>query len=363
MHTDLNHGDETHTLRIADTQPGTTDRHGEDKRVMCSVVIAVYNESQNIRALHDALRVVAEAERSIDWEFLFVEDGSTDNTFTLLSELHRTDPRVKIVRLSRNYGGHVADTAGLRFASGDAAIIMAGDLQDHPREIPRFLAKWREGFHVVWGVRATRQDSRADRVLSAMFSALIRRIALPNYPKRGTGGFCLLDRKVVDGLNAFPEHNRMVFGLILLSGFRQTQLEYDRLERHAGVSKWSLRRKIRLSIDAIVSFSSVPIRLTSILGIFIAALSFLYAGYLTINTMIYGRAVEGWTTIIVLMLGLGGLQLFVLGMLGEYLWRVSDEVRRRPLFLVQEFTGDFTQLVLRHKFETPNYLPTTGQGE
>ncbi len=344
MHTDLSRSDETRAIQIADTQPGATDRHGEDKRVMCSVVIAVYNESQNIRALHAALCAEAETERSVDWEFLFVEDGSTDNTFALLGELHRTDPRIKIVRLSRNYGGHVADTAGLRFASGDIAIIMAGDLQDHPREIPRFLAKWREGFHVVWGVRASRQDTRADRVLSAMFSALIRRIALPNYPKSGTGGFCLLDRKVVDSLNAFPEHNRMVFGLILLSGFRQTQLEYDRLERHAGVSKWSLRRKIRLSIDAIVSFSSIPIRLASILGIVIAMLSFVYAAYLTLNTLLYGRAVEGWATTIVLMLGLGGLQLFVLGVLGEYLWRVADEVRGRPLFLVQECTGDFPLL-------------------
>jgi glycosyltransferase involved in cell wall biosynthesis len=277
----------------------------------------------------------------LDWEFIFVEDGSTDDTFAVLMELHHADQRVKIVRLSRNHGSHVAATAGLRFASGNAAVIIAGDMQDHPREISRFLVKWREGFHVVWGVRPTRQDRWADRTLSAMFSALIRRIALPNYPKKGTGSFCLLDRKVIDGLNASPEHNRLISSLILLAGFRQTQVEYDRLERHAGVSKWSLRRKINLTIDAIVSFSSVPIRLTSLLGIFIAALSFLYAGYLTIHTLIYGRHVQGWATIIVLMLGLGGLQLFVLGVLGEYLWRVADEVRRRPLFLVQELTGTF----------------------
>ena len=318
--------------------------NGDPKRAMCSVVIPVYNESENLHALHDALRAATDADSSLDWEFLFVEDGSTDNTFALLSDLNRADPRVKVVRLSRNYGPHVADTAGFQFASGDVAVIMPGDLQEHPREIPRFLAKWREGFDVVWGVRVRREDSRADQIFSALFSSLIRRIALPNYPEKSTGGFCLLDRKVIDSINAFPEHNRLNFGLILLAGFRQTGIEYHRLERHAGVSKWSLRGKIKLMIDTVVSFSSVPIRLTSILGIVIAALSFLYAGYLTIDTLINGRAVEGWATIIVLLLGLGGLQLFVLGILGEYLWRVSDEVRGRPLFIVREYAGDFSRL-------------------
>jgi dolichol-phosphate mannosyltransferase len=230
---------------------------------------------------------------------------------------------------------------------------MAGDMQDHPREIPRFLAKWRDGFHVVWGVRATRQDSWTNRLLANAFAKLIRRIAIPNYPPKGTGSFCLLDRKVVDGLNAFPERNRMTFGLILMAGFRQTQIEYDRLERHSGASKWSVGRKIKHTIDTIVSFSSVPIRLTSMLGIIIAAISFVYAAYLTVDTLLYGRPVEGWTTIIVLLLGLGGLQLFVLGMLGEYLWRISDEVRRRPLYLVQELTGDFEHLQQSQKSRFP----------
>jgi glycosyltransferase involved in cell wall biosynthesis len=316
-------------------------RREDDGRRMCSVIIPVYNERDNVRAMHEALRSVAAAESSLDWEFLFVEDGSTDDTFAILAELNRTDPRVKVVRLSRNYGSHTGAAAGLQFASGDAAMIMAGDMQDHPREIPRFLAKWREGFHVVWAVRASRGDSRLNRLLADAFAVLIRRVALPNYPPKGTGSFCLLDRKVIDALNMFPERNRMTFGLILTAGFRQAEIEYDRLQRHAGTSKWSVGRKIKHTIDTIVSFSSVPIRLTSALGILIAALSVLYAIYVAIDALIYGRAVEGWTSIIVLVALLGGLQLFVLGMLGEYLWRVSDEVRRRPLFLVQEFTGEF----------------------
>src|SRR5215475_10978932 len=203
--------------------------HADNDLIMCSVIIPVYNERDNIRALYQALCEVATRESSLDWEFLFVEDGSTDDTFTILADLNRTDPRVKVVRLSRNYGSHTGAAAGLQFASGHAAVIMAGDMQDHPREIPRFLVKWREGFHVVWGVRGSRLDGLPDRILSAAFAMLIRRIALPQYPRRGTGSFCLLDRKVIDALNVFPERNRLTSGLILFAGFRQTQIEYDRL--------------------------------------------------------------------------------------------------------------------------------------
>jgi dolichol-phosphate mannosyltransferase len=223
----------------------------------------------------------------------------------------------------------------------------------------RASAKWRENFHVVWGVLASRQDGRLDRLLSAMFSALICRVALPTYPRRAVGSFCLLDRKVIDALNSFPERNRLTSGLILLAGFRQTEIQYDRLERHSGVSKWSLRRKIKLTIDTVVSFSSLPMRVTSAAGITIAALSFIYAGYLALGTLIHGRAPEGWTTIIVVILMVSGLQLVVLGMMGEYLWRVCEETRRRPLFLVQELTGAFPRVERMLKGEScpENVLP------
>jgi polyisoprenyl-phosphate glycosyltransferase len=316
-------------------------RVADDQQAACSVVVPVYNEGDNVSSMHRALVDLAETESAVAWEFLFVEDGSSDETFTILANISRADPRVKIVRLSRNYGSHIGAAAGLNFASGNVAVIIAGDLQDHPREISRFLAKWREGFDVVWGVRATRQDKWLDRLLSRGFAKLIRLIALPNYPSRGTGSFCLLDRKVIDALNRFPERNRMTSGLILLAGFRQTQVEYDRLQRRSGKSKWSLRRKVKLTIDTLVSFSSAPIRLASVTGITIAMLSVCYAIYLAIDTLLYGRTIEGWTTIVVLLLMVGGLQLFVLGILGEYLWRVCDDVRQRPLYLVQETVGSF----------------------
>jgi glycosyltransferase involved in cell wall biosynthesis len=325
-------------------------RRSDNEALMCSVIVPVYNERDNVRAMYQALCEVAAGEPSLDWEFLFVEDGSTDDTFAILADLNCTDPRVKIVRLSRNYGSHTGAAAGLQFASGHAAVIMAGDLQDHPREIPRFLGKWREGFHVVWGVLASRQDGRLDRLLSDMFSALIRGVALPAYP-RGTGSFCLLDRKVIDALNGFPERNRLTSGLILLAGFRQTEVQYDRLERHSGVSKWSLRRKIKLTVDTVVSFSSLPMRVTSATGVIIAVLSFIFAAYIALDTLIQGHAPEGWATIIVLVLLLGGLQLIFLGIMGEYLWRVCEETRRRPLFLVQELTGTFPRVERLSKAE------------
>ena len=255
-------------------------RRCNDQHMICSVIIPVYNERANVRAIHKALCEAVAGEPSIDWEFLFVEDGSNDDTFAILADLNCADRRVKVVRLSRNYGSHTGAGAGLQFASGHAAVIMAGDLQDHPREIPRFLAKWREGFHVVWGVRSSRQGSGLDRFLSAMFSAVIRRVVLPAHPRRGTGTFCLLDRKVIDVINGFPDRNRLTSGLILPAGFSQTEIQYDRLPRDSAVSKWSLRRKIKLSIDTVVSFSSLPMRVTSVAGITIAALSFIYAAYL-----------------------------------------------------------------------------------
>lgn len=310
-------------------------------RPVLTVIVPVFNEIGNLEPMYAALAEVAAAEPAIDWEFLFIEDGSTDGTFLKLSGLNQADPRVKVVRLSRNFGSHAGAAAGLDFATGDAAVIMAGDMQDHPREIRRLVAEWRNGFDVVMAVRATRQDSWISRFLSRSFAILVRRIALSNYPLTGTGSFCLLDRRIINALNAFPEHNRMTFGLILSAGFRATQIEYDRLSRHSGVSKWSFRQKVRLLFNTIVSFSSWPIRMASLAGFVMALLSFLYAAYLIIDTVIYGSAVEGWATVVVLVLMIGGLQLLVLGMLGEYIWRICDEVRRRPLFLVSEILGTF----------------------
>ncbi|HXZ03112.1 MAG TPA: glycosyltransferase family 2 protein [Stellaceae bacterium] len=321
--------------------PSTAQNHS-DNSPLISVIVPVYNESGNVRPMCDALRQMADGTVGFAWEFLFVDDGSSDDTFALLCEANTVDPRVKIIQLSRNYGGAIADSAGLQFADGDAAVVIAGDLQDHPREIPRLLERWREGFHVVWAVRAARDDPAADRFFSRVFAATIRRIALPNFPASGSGGFCLLDRIVVDALNAFPERNRSITTLALFTGFRQTQIAYQRQRREVGRSKWSFQRKLRAAVDIIVSFSMLPIRIGSLVGIIIAALTFLFMAVQIINRILYGTLVPGLTQLSVLVLLLGGLQLMMLGVLGEYLWRTLDDARRRPLFLVQQLRGEFS---------------------
>jgi dolichol-phosphate mannosyltransferase len=308
---------------------------------LISVVIPVFNEGGNVGPMCEALAQMAESLAACDWEFLFVDDGSGDDTFARLCALQQRDPRIKIVQLSRNYGGAVADSAGLQFASGDAAVVIAGDLQDHPREIPRLVERWRAGFDIVWAVRETRDDPPLDRFLSRAFAALIRRMALPTFPASGTGGFCLLDRIAIDALNAFPERNRSIGTLALFTGFRQTQVQYQRGKREVGVSKWSLRRRLRMAMDIIVSFSMLPIRIGSLAGIVIAALTFVFIVVQVANRLLYGTPVPGLTQLSVIVLFLGGLQLTMLGVLGEYLWRALDDVRRRPLFLVQQLRGEF----------------------
>ncbi len=320
----------------------TTRESPANSRPLISTVVPVLNEQDNVGPMYSALAELAGTQPDIDFEFLFVDDGSTDGTYERLMQLNMNDSRVKAVKLSRNFGSHIAAAAGLQMCAGDAAVIMAGDLQDHPRELPRFIEKWREGFHVTWGVRATRQDSAMDTALSRIFSWIIRRIALPNFPAGGTGTFCLIDRRVIDALNAFPERNRMTFGLILYAGFRQTSLFYDRLERHSGKSKWSFSRKLRIALDTVVSFSSMPIRLISTAGFILAACSFAFIGYLVIDRLINGTEVPGYTTIIGLMGLIGGMQLLFLGMIGEYLWRTLDDVRRRPLYFVEDGVGSFS---------------------
>ena len=320
----------------------TTGESSANARSSISTVVPVLNEQDNVAPMYSALAEMAQTRPDCDFEFLFIDDGSTDETYARLSRLNAEDSRVKVVKLSRNFGSHIAAAAGLQLCSGDGAVIMAGDLQDHPRELPRFIEKWREGYHVVWGVRASRQDSALDTFLSRVFIWMIRRIALPNFPSGGTGSFCLIDRRVINALNSFPERNRMTFGLILYAGFRQTSLFYDRLERHSGKSKWSFRRKVRIAMDTVVSFSSTPIRLISTAGLVVAACSFTFIGYLVIDRLLHGSDVPGYTTIIALMGLIGGAQLLFLGMLGEYLCRTLDDVRRRPLYFVEDAVGSFS---------------------
>lgn len=313
------------------------------QRSRVSILIPAFNEEDNVVPMYEALCQAAAADPDTDFEFLFIDDGSTDRTFERLEALHDADPRVKAVRLSRNFGSHIGVCVALEYASGAAGIIMPCDLQDHPREIHRFLEKWREGYQVVWGARASRQDRSLDVFFSKLFAWFVRKVCMPHYPANGTGSFCLMDRKVMDALRRYPERNRMTFGLILNTGFRQVFIPYDRDRRNRGASKYSLERKIKLFVDVLVSFSYAPIRLATWTGLTLAALSILYTLYIGLYKILYGIPVAGWTTLLVAILLLGGVQLMFLGILGEYLWRILDDVRRRPLYHVWETVGAVAQ--------------------
>lgn len=311
----------------------------EEHRKLISIIIPAYNEESNVGPMHKALCELSEAESEFDFEFIFVDDGSTDRTFERIENMNRTDSRVKVVRLSRNFGSHIGTSVGMDFVSGDAAVIVPCDLQYHPREIPNFLQQWGEGNHVVWGTRASRTEVGSTLLFSHLFSRIMRLIALPNYPAHGTGSFVLIDRKVIDALRRFPEHNRMVTGLILFTGFKQIQVPVHCENRRYGASKWSFWKKWKLMLDSIISFSSVPIRMASLIGMGLALCSVLYGTYEIFDFIFRGIPVPGFTSLLVSILFIGGIQLIVLGLLGEYIWRTLDEARRRPLYLVWETLG------------------------
>jgi glycosyltransferase involved in cell wall biosynthesis len=302
-----------------------------------SVVVPVFNEEMNIAQFYNAL-TAAFAGVDCRLEVIFVDDGSNDSTFLLLRELALRDSRVRALQFSRNFGSHAAITAGLHQARGDAAVIISVDLQDPPDLIRAFIDKWSEGFHVVWGVRASREDPWSKKLYARIFYGLIRKIALPHYPPEGMD-FGLIDRKVIQAFNGFHEANRLVTAMLVWAGFRQATIPYHRSARERGVSKWSIGKRVKSAIDVIVSFSYFPIRFISYLGILVSLLSFLYAAFLIFRRFVFGLGGAGWPSVMVTVLFLGGIQLIVLGVLGEYIWRTSDQVRSRPLYIVMEEVG------------------------
>ncbi|HLB45533.1 MAG TPA: glycosyltransferase, partial [Anaerolineales bacterium] len=245
--------------------------------------------------------------------------------------------RVSAVRFSRNFGSHAAIACGLHRAHGACAAVLAADLQDPPEVVLRLLEEWRAGAHVVWAVRAGRRGERASTLLFArLYYALMRNmVGIREMPAEGAD-FFLLDRRVVDALGAFPESNASLLALITWMGYRQASVEYVKQARLYGRSKWNLEKKLKLAIDSITSFSYLPIRLMSYVGFLAAVLGFAYAAVVIVN-VIAGRPIEGWSSLMVVVLMMSGVQMLMLGVLGEYLWRALDESRRRPPYLVEEF--------------------------
>jgi polyisoprenyl-phosphate glycosyltransferase len=310
-----------------------------DTRRLITIVVPVFNERDNLRAFYDAANDVLRSLADDDWEFIFVDDGSRDGSFDVLKELGASDPRVRALRFPRNFGSHVAIAAGLDYCHGDAAVIIAADLQDPPPLVRDFVGRWRDGFDVVWGARTGRDDGWLRSWGMSMFYRLVRRFAIPTYPKGGTGSFCLISRPVIDAFRECTERNRLTFGLIAWGGFRETAVPYHRPRRLVGSSSWTIGKMVKSAIDTFVSFSFLPIRAISFLGLTVSGLSFLFGFYLVVNRLLFGRGVQGWTSVMLAVLVLGGVQLVMIGVLGEYLWRILDEARARPLYIIERTLG------------------------
>lgn len=303
-----------------------------------SLIVPVLNEQESICAFVQSVDQTFADHPDITLELIFVDDGSTDSTLPLLRSLAEQDDRISVIVFSRNFGSHAALMAGFRQCTGDAAAYLAADLQDPPGILPRMIQRLNEGFDVVWGTRETRGDSFSVRLFSAVYSSLMRRLALREMPSTGID-VCVVSRKVIDVVTRIDEKNTSIFGLILWSGFKQTFVPYQRRARVSGKSKWSSGKKIKLFVDSFVSFSSFPIRLVSYLGIGFSSLGFLYAILIVLRRVVLSVPIPGWSSLMVAVVTLAGLQLLMLGIVAEYLWRTFDESRHRPAYVIREQFG------------------------
>lgn len=308
-------------------------------RPMLSVVIPVYNESETLPAL--AKRVSRLMDSVADGsETILVDDGSSDGSFELMRSIAASDSRFRAIRLSRNFGHQTAITAGMDFARGDAVVVMDADLQNPPEVVLEMLDRWREGYDVVYGVRAERVgESWFKRKTAGVFYRLFSRLTDVDAPA-DAGDFRLVDRRVLEAFQGMPERNRYVRGMFSWVGFRQTGVHYLGAERYAGVTKYPLRKMVKFAGDAIVSFSNAPLRIALALGFAVSGFSFVF-GVVGIAVKLAGLySVPGLASIVVMMSFLGGIQLIVLGVAGEYVARIYDEVKARPLYLIRDVLGE-----------------------
>lgn len=312
-----------------------------------TILTPVFNEEDGLRQYFDQVRsVILErpeaATDGLEFNILFIEDGSRDASWSIIQDICRQDARFSGIRMSRNFGSHMALTAGFDQADGDAVCTLACDLQDPPQTILEFVREWRLGARIVWGKRRTRQDAGWRMATSRVFCELLRRFAMPRGSQFTTGSFLLVDKSVVACLRRFREQNRITFALVAWTGFDQATVEYDRLERFAGKSGWTFARMIKTFYDAFISFSTVPVKLITYLGMFISLSSVLFLVYLIVNWL-SGAALPGWTSTMFALACFFGLQFMVLGIIGEYLQRIHTESLGRPLYFISQTTGDRDQ--------------------
>jgi dolichol-phosphate mannosyltransferase len=311
--------------------------HGNSD-VGISVVVPIYNEEENIPDLYAELAKSFDspAGAGVSVEFLFVNDGSVDSSLKLVKTLRETDSRVKLVDLSRNFGQQAAITAGIDFSRGDAVILMDGDLQDPPSLLIQMIEIWKNGADVVYAVRRKRKESALMRGTYYLYYRLLRKIANIDIPV-DSGDFCLMDRRVIDQLKKMPERNRFLRGLRSWVGFNQVSLPYERQARSAGEAKYTFRKLLQLGLSGIFSFSSFPLRLATYLGFAVCLIGVISLAVVVAAYFIGGSPPQGWTSLFVLVLFIGGVQLLILGAIGEYVALIHDEVKQRPNYVIREF--------------------------
>jgi len=304
---------------------------------MISVVVPVYNEMEVLPDFHERISRVLD-NLPLDTEIIYVNDGSEDNSLSILNKIREQDARVAIIDLSRNFGKEIAMTAGLHKAGGDAVIVIDADLQDPPELIPRLIDEWQKGYDVIYAKRARREGESAFKKLTAhLFYRLMRTIGQIKIPE-DTGDYRLLSRRAVDALNTLSEQHRFMKGLFTWIGYRQKAVMYERDPRYAGESKWNYWHLWNFALEGITSYSSAPLKLASYLGLLTALGAFSFGIFIVIRTLLYGDPVQGYPSMIVIILFLGGVQLMSIGVLGEYVGRIFTETKRRPLYFVNDYS-------------------------
>ncbi|HJP81382.1 MAG TPA: glycosyltransferase family 2 protein [Candidatus Saccharimonadales bacterium] len=303
---------------------------------LISYIFPIYNEADNIALLHKTVtEVVKPLKKKYEFEFIYINDGSKDDSLKELEKLHKKDSSAVIVDLARNFGHQIAVTAGLDVAKGDAVIIMDSDMQDPPKVSLELIERWEEGYDVVYAQRRSRKDTVFKRATANLFYRTLHSLAEIDIP-RNTGDFRLIDRKVVEEVRRYTEHNRFLRGMISNVGFRQTGVLFDRDERHAGETGYPLRKMLKFAADGIMSFSSAPLRLISRLGYIMSFLSVIFIVYtLSVRLFYPTHAVEGWAFIVISIFLVGGIQLIMLGVLGSYIGRIYTETQNRPLYSIR----------------------------
>ncbi len=312
--------------------------HEAISRIEVSVVIPIYNEEGNLPELHRRLDAVFQTDLKVTHEIILVDDGSKDTSWALIQGLCQKDPNVKGIKFSRNFGHHIAITAGMDIAKGHAVVLMDGDLQDQPEEIPKLYAQYKQGFDVVVGVRVQKKHSFFKRTTSSIFMYCVNNL-LGSKITMDSHIFRIMSRKVVDHLGQFRERDRFITGLISYLGFKQIGVAVRHAPRYAGETKYSFFKLIRLAVNTITAFSYRPLQLASVFGFIVSMVSFLAILYLIIKKIFFGISFVGWTSTVILILFMGGVQMLFLGLLGEYVGRGYAESQKRPLYIIDETLG------------------------